>query len=361
MTVLKLYEYSESLQYVLGCFGCICIIALCITTRKFPSMEMMQKTSTDYYIPFALRRAVRLSLACVVCLQSFFMFGCGDEDSQQNEENVETAVSGSAEILVDNSIFPLISSIKPIYDSVYPNAHITLIPVTAYEAVAALLAGESRGIVVAREFTNYEDSLMKAYNVPLPQRYDLATDALTLFTPKQYPLDTISKEEIQRLLLSSAPGTTLLPKGNEKVLYPGYRSSVYANILKLVVSGKAPSYPMQTYANADSLLTAVRNGSGIGFGYLSQILKDSSLKMLRIGFEDSTGKRIPPRVVHQANIVRGFYPYPVPIAAYLRDVSRPKLPYGFFTFLRTDSKAQRMFLNAGIVPAFATFNLILQD
>jgi hypothetical protein len=93
---------------------------------------------------------------------------------------------------------------------------------------------------------------------------------------------------------------------------------------------------------------------------MSDILKDSTLKAIRIGYNDSSGKRIPPQIVHPGFIVQNMYPLVLPIFAYTKN-EKKDLAWGFATFIEKDPSIQKVLLNKGIVPSHARYNLIQED
>ena len=114
------------------------------------------------------------------------------------------------------------------------------------------------------------------------------------------------------------------------------------------------------YENRDSLKAYVRSSKSIGIGLMSDILKDSTLKAIRIGYTDSTGKRVAPQIVHPGFIVQNMYPLVLPIFAYVKN-EKKDLAWGFATFMEKDPSIQKVLLNKGIIPSHAKYNLIQEE
>ncbi|MFN8359499.1 MAG: substrate-binding domain-containing protein [Candidatus Kapaibacterium sp.] len=292
------------------------------------------------------------------------MAACDDAPKQTNGQPAETVRAGSVEIACDESIYTLLKGIQPVYDTAFPDAKITLKPMPARAAMADLFALKSRGIIVARGYTRDEDSVLKAYKRSPHAQFLLAKDALVFFTQRSFPLDTISKNQLAELLLNAKQTWKqyfpALPSEPALVM-PTEQSSEFANILQLVTNNQFPKHSYLQVSSSDSVNLLVKKTFSIGVGYLSRIVKDTSLKPLMIGYDDSTGEHVWPKPVHQSYIVMEKYPFIVPIFGYLQE-DRQNLPWGFLTFFRTDPRIQQYFLNAGIVPGFGKFNLIpLED
>lgn len=290
------------------------------------------------------------------------LHSCGDPDPRL--ANIETVNSGTATLLCDSEILPLIESVKPIYDTAFPGAKITLQPVDARAAMVQLLSGKTRGIIVARDYLRDEDSAMQLHNIAKHQRFLFAIDGIVLFTMSEFPLDTLSKEQIVEAVNSREPTLAQrFPALKTEPVFVTLRSgsSLYGNIMNQICGGSVPKRPMKFFSTQDSVATYVRQTKGaIGIGYLSKFGRDTSVKLLKLGFTDTTGKRIYPQTVHPGFVVREMYPFPVHYYGYLLE-DKMNLPWGFFTYMRTDNRIQQTFLDAGIVPAFAKLELIEQE
>lgn len=287
-------------------------------------------------------------------IATFFWYSCG-EDTKPGEAGYENEMRGTTEILCDECIYPLIASVKPTYDAAFPDAHVTLKSVTTREAIEGLLTGKAKGVILGRDFLANEDSLIKQYGLKLPDKYAFAFDAVVFTALKNSDApDTVNLQDVKKYFTGE---TELNPFGNGTVYYPGANSAPYSHFLRYVTNGAAPKRILKNAGNSDSVLLQTKQNKGIGISLLSRTLKDSTLKNIRIGFYDSTGRYIAPYLVHQANIVQDKYPMEMPIIGILQQ-NRPKLAYGFFTYLSKEAKIQRQFKDAGIVPGFATIHLI---
>jgi ABC-type phosphate transport system substrate-binding protein len=249
------------------------------------------------------------------------------------------------------------------FDSTYEQVEVTFEKAPARRAMGELLSGRAKGIIIARDYLADEDSLMNAYGVSKHERKILAKDGLVFFTGKSFPIDTLNREQLKSVL--TAPNTLL--KNSFPVLQTepvfvinDQNSSEYSNLLKLVTNGVQPQHSFKTFQNTDSVkLFVSSNPNAIGIGYLSHVALDTNFKLLKIGFhDDSTGKYVSPKIVHQSHIVMGNYPYVVPIYSFMLENRMKQPAWGLFSFLATDNNVQLYFKNKGIVPAFAKIQLI---
>lgn len=306
-------------------------------------------------------RVVLLSVVVGLVLIS----GCTDDP--RTDGSSESAIQGSTTVEVDAELYEMLLTVQQQHSTDFPQAKLVLAPVPAREAMRKLMGGVTKGVVVAREYMSDEDSSMKSHQQSFPRTL-LAKDALVFYVNKAFPYDTMSSEHIKQWFTGSitdAQMAAAYPKlnGRTPTFVVPSESSVQSNI-ELVSKGKLVAQRLRGLASKDSILARIRTSENtlIGIGYLSQFAKDSSVKLLRLSFIDSTGTYEFPRVVHAANLIRGLYPFPVPIYFILKDApSQHSLTSGVMQYMARDANAQRKFFDAGIEPGYAQIDLILPD
>ncbi|MFH1049695.1 MAG: substrate-binding domain-containing protein [bacterium] len=295
-------------------------------------------------------------------LLSFTFFACNKSDKDPKASGIyESVNSGTITCLVDEAVWDFMQPVFNMYDSAYKEIHPTFLKVTSREAMAQLLAGNVKVIVTPRDYLKDEDSLMKAFKVEPHERAIYAIDGLVFYVNKDFPLDSISDSQIKEIL--SKPDKKLkdyFPHLKKEPVFVcnDYTSSEYANLQKIVLKGTPSKNKIIFQKNSELVKKYVReNPDAIGIGYLSQIVKDADLKGLMISFVDSSGKYIFPHVVHQANILRKYYPYIVNHYVYILKKQRDRA-FWFAMFLEREFVVQSYFNNSGIVPAYAKIKLI---
>jgi len=309
----------------------------------------------------------QMILAALAALATLTLSSCTQRTPEGDPSEYETALRGTAEILCDEQIYDLMLPVKALYDSVHPDANVTLTPVDAQFAANELIDHKARGIVIAREWLPSEDSMVASGEGEggFPRTL-LARDALVFFTSPDFPIDTLNAEDIKVWMSGGTVDAGVYPqlKGKPTFLVPGSSSSVYANITNVVNKGSEPPRGAVSSAGTmDSVKAAVlANKNYIGVGYLSRFVKDSSVKMLRLSYVDKDGYYERPKPVHAGYLIQGKYPFPVPIYIILRDrASNYSLPSGFMLYVARDAAAQRTFNDAGIEAGYAKYELIIQD
>ncbi len=298
----------------------------------------------------------------LIVMGIFILQSCGG--NQQNGGDEVSINKGKITIYCDESLISLMDKPFQMYDSVYPDIKLTVNVVNAREAMAKLLSGNAKCVIVARDYLKDEDSLMKAFKVVPYERMKCAEDGLVFYANKNFPLDTLTDSQLKDVLgneKSTLKSIYPILKKEPKFIINNYLSSEYANLSKLVL-GKLPiNNKLIVFSTPDSVKSFIqKNYLDIGIGYLSQVVKDTAVKCLRISFTDTAGHYIFPHVVHQTNILRRFYPYVVPLYVYLLE-NRRNIPWWFATFLSKEAIVQKYFLNAGIVPAYARIKLVEEE
>ncbi len=111
-----------------------------------------------------------------------------------------------------------------------------------------------------------------------------------------------------------------------------------------------------------SWVKAVKDSGSIGVGYMSQVLRDTSVKPLRLSYTNADGSHEWPKPVHLSYLIMGKYPFPVPIWVYLRDLpNQYNLPSGFMQYMTRNGDALKTLFAAGIEPAYAKFSLTMPE
>lgn len=299
-------------------------------------------------------------LFLILIISSFFQ-SCNNEGQQEGQ--YESWNSGKVEIFYDNQLGGLLDSVFKMYKKSFPNVEPTFTPVTAREGMRLLLNGKAQIVLQGRDFLRDEDSLVKYHNLAMPEPYPFAEDALVFFTQIDYTIDTLNANNLEQYFadLSTSYINKLRTPAEPTFVVCEPNSSVFSNFQKLVLKGKPLSRKYKFFATIDSVKNYVASTPHtIGVGYLSQVIGDLRFKPLKIGFDDSTGKHIPPRTVHQAYIVQSQYPYIVTFKAFLLE-ERRNLALWFASFISKEAAVQRYFKDYGIVPTHAKIVLIKEE
>jgi hypothetical protein len=305
--------------------------------------------------------------AACCSLLAALLLSCSDQQDP-SKAGYESAIQGSITVLIDPEYRELMDTIQTLYAKEHPKAVITFKEVVAGDAMMSMLNRTERIAIVARNYTPAEEDVRLAAGADSLPRALLSVDALVVLVPKSFPYDTMNAEHIRGWLSGDATVTKNYPKlakTPQFVVPGGADASIYGNVVNVVLRGKQPAKgAVATVGTRDSLkqIIASRPGDYIGFGLLSQYVRDSSVKMLRLSYMDSTGAHVWPKPVHSSYLMMRKYPFPVPVYVYLkRAPSQRDLASGYMQFVTRSGKVQKLLFDWGIEPAYAKVTLYQED
>ncbi len=281
------------------------------------------------------------------------MISCGDQAKDSGEEAAESMNSGKITVYCDENISHIMDQAIDLYDSKYKGVEVTKEYLNSRQIMQKLLSGDARVVINARDYLPDEDSLMKAYQVDTHKKMVIASDGLVFFTKKEFPTDTLSVEQIEKMLTSGLNLKDVYPLQTEPELaLPDVNSSTFYHLYTQAAKSKNITHKAEYFQSVDSLIQFVKTKNAVGVALMSQVDSDTTLKMLRLGFTNSDNKRIYPQTVHPGYIVQNKYPYKVTYYAYLKE-DRRNLPFWFARYIEQDKEIQQYFLKAGILPEYA--------
>ncbi len=300
----------------------------------------------------------------IVIILTLLFISCDNKYEAKDPGDVETINSGKLTVYCDELIKPLLDSAFNLYSQEYDKVELTIEYANSRNVMSQLLSKESRVVVSARDYLSDEDSLMNVYDIKKHKRFVIAYDGLVFFTNKDFPVDTLNANQIENAIVN---GEDLSKSTKGLDFEPTYvtldqYSSIYANFNSMIAKDNPLRKKVELVENIEALEKQVAsNNSIIGIGLLSHLVNNNQFKLIRLGFDsDSLKKYITPKPVHQGYIVQDLYPYKVPYYAYLLE-DRQNLPFWFGTYLAKQESVQKLFLEKGIVPAFARIKLKYED
>ncbi|MBL0321107.1 MAG: hypothetical protein IPP80_01780 [Ignavibacteria bacterium] len=222
------------------------------------------------------------------------LVSCSDT-AQKEASQTETALAGTISVSVDPEIIGILGSAKGLYDKAHPNASVTLVGANVHSTMDRMLNHQERIAIIARDYTPSEDSAIANDPGDTLPRTLLGRDALVFFVAKDFPYDTMNSDHIRQWLGGESGVKVSYPKlaSDPTFIISGDASgSIYGNIVNVVL-GKKKLPSRQRIASVpdhDSVVRAVQSVRGsIGVGYMSQVLRDTSVKPLRLSYTNADG------------------------------------------------------------------------
>nr|WP_317630736.1 substrate-binding domain-containing protein [uncultured Flavobacterium sp.] len=253
----------------------------------------------------------------------------------------ETPVQGTAIVLVDETIFPVIEDAEAVFENIYDKADLNLIPKAQNEIYVDLLKDEGRIAILARDL---EPKEIEYFNqIPVyPVRTHIATDAIAFITAKTAKDSIIQYAEIEKILKGE--------KSDKKLYFDNSNSSTVHTLLKHFNIDKIPAENVfAAKSNSEVIQNSTKDINAIGIVGVNWLTQPGKLqpqvdqiKVLGI-VKDS--KIVKP---NQTELMDKSYPFTRDI--YLINIQgKTGLGMGFASYLAGDD-GQRIILKAGLLP-----------
>lgn len=300
-----------------------------------------------------MRRYFKIMVMGILLASLPILNSCGGGEGQNPVQ------SSKIKLYCDNAVYKLMKPMILDFDTLNLNIQVDLKEATAFDCMAKLFATETDAIIISRGYTSKEDSALKKYGLKPHLFANIAYDALVFYTHVDNKIDTIGKEQLTKLFTDNTfKFSNIDPKNSEyEFVCNNHLSSEFNNLREMILGGKKLEKYIKFFSTPDSVINYVLNNKqAIGIGYLSQVVRKAELKCIQVGFIDSTGKYFMPREVHQANIVRRFYPFRVTHRIMLLKENNEDV-LALLRFLSRVGKVQKYFNESGIVPAFGDIRL----
>jgi phosphate transport system substrate-binding protein len=278
----------------------------------------------------------------------------------------ETPTHGTLRMAVSESHAKLVRAEAEQFMKLYPDAHITILPVQTREAFVHLLNDSIFAVVTDRTFNAEEEKVASQSKT----RYDsvlIAKDAMAVVVNLFNDLEMISKEQLVSILNGTRTDWSRLPgsgiSGPIQLALTGVNSGAYELANAGFFHFDKPVAPNVRVNSQNEIVQYVASHlPAVGLVSLACLKDTSELRIEKekvraldfIGI-DSTGQKIRLRL-HQANVYLGKYPLHFPVMMYVNS-ARSKLAVGFSGFVASPP-GQQLILNRGLVPATMPVRLV---
>lgn len=285
---------------------------------------------------------------CVACMVS----GCSEPFAGKRE----SAISGSIRISVDESFRPVIDSQVQVFESLHPDAHITVHYKSEADCLKDLANDSIRMVIVTRGLTDKEQDLMsKKLNFP-PGYGPIAFDAVAVITNNQSKDTAFTMQDIRSL----AQGTSGY---KYKLLLDGTSAtSTVRFVTDSLLKGQPISKNIFAAKNSEAVIDYISaNTDAVGLIGVSWVGNKNDpkvvsfldrVKIAAVECRDCNGTYVKP---YQANIAGGRYPM-VRTLYYILKENYDGLGSGFSNFLIYE-KGQLIFQRAYLLPARMKFDV----
>lgn len=287
-----------------------------------------------------------------LCLLALVAVGCRDEKKTQNttSEKKDDILTGKLDVLVDETLYPILKEQVDVFQSSYSNASVQLVSKPEIKAVNALLGDSAAVIIMTRKLNEQEGAYFKNRKI-VPKEYQIGSDAVALVNNIADTDTTITLSNVKSLLTGES-------KSKIKVVFDNANSSTLRFLKEYLAINKIDPSAISALENSEEMLKYVANNKGtigvVGFNWVLRLKeKDSVLfnKIRTLSVENGQGDKKDGLFYQpsQESIALGTYPFSRPIYV-LNYQPNMGLGLGFSAFL-TEDRGQRIMLKAGLLPA----------
>jgi phosphate transport system substrate-binding protein len=268
------------------------------------------------------------------------------------DESVENMNKGEIALFVDDNYRTIVGELIQSYENVYPEAKIHATYAAEKQVLDAMVSGKARMIITGKTLSAAERAKIEAVNEVEPQISKIATEAIAVITSLQAP-DTAF--DLDAFIASRKADQ--YTGADETQRYVFVRDQ--ASFLQQLLGGDAANLSgLFSLPSADTLINYIRQTED-SYGFISfALISDPDdpqtkeilqhIKVLRIAQSDSAGMTRTYEL-SQASIAANEYPLQRHIYIVKGNMAQP-LGTGFVNFMFR-SKASRIFLKAGLIPA----------
>lgn len=274
-----------------------------------------------------------------------------------NEKNkpADTLTAGNIEISVDETYKPIIEEHLKVFDSSFPDAHITAHYKPESDCIKDFMDGKARLILVTRDLSKNERDVLEANKV-VATALPVAKDAVAVI---------LNKDAVDTMLDVSALRGILTGVYSKKytVVFDHQGSSTVRYMMDSLIPGeKLGSGVFAAKGNEEVIDYVSKNPDAIGFigvSYVSDFSDPEGLAFInkvKIAsiWHDSLRKAFQP---FQAYIAQGSYPMTRSLY-YINRETYPGLGTGFANFLSKE-RGQLIFKQARLFPLRS--NIVLRE
>ena len=270
--------------------------------------------------------------------------------SSQTKEN-QTIVGGKLQILVDETLLPIMEEQVAVFEHLYRQADVELSAAQENQIITKLVNNEVEVVVLTRQLSDEEMSFFEARQFR-PRVYRFAGDALALVVNKNSTDSVVTVDDIIRVMQGKAPVGHA-----SRLVFDNPNSSTVRYLKDLAGVDSLPEVGVYALkSNSDVLKYVYETPQTIGVLGLNWVVRpDSALQRYAdgvkvLGVRNEAGKPGDDGLYKpsQSNLAEGIYP--LSRSVYIINAEpRKGLGMGFAAFL-TGLSGQRIILKSGLMP-----------
>lgn len=286
-------------------------------------------------------------LAASACIFS----ACGDGDANKP---TDTLGAGTLSISVDETYRPIVEEQIKVFDSSYPDAHVTVNYKPESECLKEFMDGKTKFILVTRDLTADEKQVLEQKKV-VPTSMAVAKDAIAVILNNESNDTILSTSSLKGILTGTY-------KTKYTVVFDNQGSSTVRYMLDSLIPGeKLGSNVFAAKSNEEVIAYVAKNPDAIGFtgvSYVSDFSDPEGLafitKVKIAALVNEEGESYKP---YQAYIAQQLYPLTRNLY-YIKNENYPGLASGVGNFLANE-RGQLIFKQARLFPLRS--NIVIRE
>jgi len=287
---------------------------------------------------------MRTTAILIYCVALIFA-SCGSETTK----TPQTTTSGSTEIVVDESLAPIVQDQWEVFSSTYPDAKIKFVYRPENLLLNRFLNDSSRIAVMARDLKESELKMYEKRNVVVRQN-KFAIDAIALISNNKTADSTIEVKQIVEILEGK--------NANKQLVFDNANSSTVRYLKELANVRALPDKGVYALKSNSEVIEHVHNNAGaigvIGVNWIKR--PDAGLEPLIENIKILAVKNLPGKSGSdsyykptQNNLALGLYPLSRDLYI-VNCQGGTGLGTGFAAFLASE-RGQAIVLKAGLLPS----------
>lgn len=289
-----------------------------------------------------------LPILTSICILS----ACGSNDANKP---TDTLGKGTLTISVDETYRPIMEEQSKVFDSSYPEAHVTVNYKPENECLKDFMDGKTRLVMVTRELTADEKLVLEQKKV-VPTAIAIAKDAIAVILNNESEDTVLSIAALKGIL-------TGVYKTKYTVVFDNQGSSTVRYMLDSLIPGeRLGANVFAAKSNEEVIDYVAKNPDAIGFtgvSYVSDFSDPDGLAFINTVkvaalYNDSLEQAYKP---YQAYIAQKLYPLTRNLY-YIKSETYPGLATGFGNFLANE-RGQLIFKQARLFPLRS--NIVIRE
>ncbi len=274
----------------------------------------------------------------------FILFSCSKKDESKDTENI---LKGKVEIVVDETLFPIVEDQKIIFETNY-DASVTIVSQLENQAIAALLSGKQKIAVLSRKLTIAEETQIKNRKI-VPKVTHFATDGVVFINGNSSSIVSVDLSDIVNFLNGKSIPSI---KG---LVFESPNSSTVRTLTELAKIKTIPqANNIFSVNSSEELIKYIADNPDyigvVGLNWLTQPTKENQVYVNKVKELSVKGVNHNEFVFPTQDMIAS-QKYPLARDLYIINCQGyAGLGMGFGSFVAGE-KGQRIVLQAGLVPA----------